>query len=51
MSSSYACLGLWGPKARKICEKVTKADVSNAAFPYMTAKRITVGDIPGLHPV
>jgi glycine cleavage system aminomethyltransferase T len=29
-------------------EKVTKADVSNAAFPYMTAQRIVVGDVPAL---
>ena len=39
---------MWGPKARKILEKVTKADVSNEGFPYMTAKRITVGDVPVL---
>jgi 4-methylaminobutanoate oxidase (formaldehyde-forming) len=46
VSSSYACIGLWGPKARKILEKVTRDDISNAAFPYMTAKYITVGDVP-----
>jgi len=48
VSSSYACLGLWGPKARTILEKVTTDDVSNAGFPYMTNKRITVGDVPVL---
>jgi len=48
VSSSYVCLGLWGPKARKILEKVTKADISNEGFPYMTAKRINVGDVPVL---
>jgi glycine cleavage system aminomethyltransferase T len=48
VSSSYACLGLWGPKARTILEKVSKTDVSNAGFPYMTAQRIMVGDIPAL---
>jgi len=48
VSSSYTCLGLWGPKARKILEKVTTHDVSNEGFPYMTAKRITVGDVPVL---
>ena len=48
VSSSYACLGLWGPKARTILEKVTTDDVSNEGFPYMTAKRITVGDVPVL---
>lgn len=48
VSSSFACLGLWGPKARAILEKVTTNDVSNESFPYMTAKRITVGDVPVL---
>jgi glycine cleavage system T protein len=48
VSSSYVCLGLWGPKARKILEKVTQADVSNSGFPYMTARRIMLGDVPVL---
>jgi len=47
-TSTRACLGLWGPRARAILERVTKADVSNAAFPYMTARPITVGDVPTL---
>ncbi len=46
VGSNYACLGLWGPRARKILEKVTTDDVSNAGFPYMTSKRINVGDVP-----
>jgi len=48
VGSQYACIGLWGPKARKILEKVTTDDVSNAGFPYMTAKAINVGDVPAL---
>jgi 4-methylaminobutanoate oxidase (formaldehyde-forming) len=39
---------MWGPQARKILQKVTRDDVSNAGFPYMTARRITVGDVPAL---
>ena len=46
VGSAYACIGLWGPKARTILEKVTTDDISNAGFPYMTSKRISVGDIP-----
>jgi 4-methylaminobutanoate oxidase (formaldehyde-forming) len=46
VGSAYACIGLWGPKARQILAKVTKSDISNAAFPYMTAQRIAVGDVP-----
>jgi glycine cleavage system T protein len=46
VGSAYACIGLWGPKARTILEKVTNDDISNPGFPYMTSKRISVGDIP-----
>jgi glycine cleavage system T protein len=48
VGSAYACIGMWGPKARKILEKVTSDDVSNAGFPYMMNRRITIGDIPVL---
>jgi glycine cleavage system T protein len=46
VSSNYACLGMWGPKARTILEKATMDDVSNDGFPYMTSKRMNVGDVP-----
>jgi len=48
VSSQFACIGLWGPKARTILQKVTHDDVSNEGFPYMTAKWIAVGDVPAL---
>jgi 4-methylaminobutanoate oxidase (formaldehyde-forming) len=48
VTSAYACLGLWGPRARAILQTVTKSDVSNSAFPYMTAQDIAVGDVPVL---
>jgi len=48
VSSAYACIGMWGPKARLILQKVTRADVSNQAFPYMTDQRIEVGEVPVL---
>lgn len=48
VTSAYACIGLWGPKARDILAKVTRDDISNENFPYMTAKYITVGSIPVL---
>jgi 4-methylaminobutanoate oxidase (formaldehyde-forming) len=47
-TSRYGCLGLWGPKARAVLQAVTRDDVSNAGFPYMTARRITVGSVPVL---
>jgi glycine cleavage system T protein len=48
VGSQYACIGLWGPKARKILNKVTTDDITNEGFPYMTAKYINVGDVPAL---
>jgi glycine cleavage system T protein len=48
VTSAYACIGLWGPSAREILAGLTPADVSNAAFPYMTAREIAVGSVPCL---
>ena len=43
MSSAYAMLGVMGPNARKLMQKVSDADFSNEAFPYGSAKEISVG--------
>jgi 4-methylaminobutanoate oxidase (formaldehyde-forming) len=48
LSSTFACIGLWGPKARQILQKVTNADLSNQSFPYMTAQHINIGHVPVL---
>ena len=37
VTSSYACLGLWGPRAREILAPLTRADLGNDAFPYLRA--------------
>ena len=48
LTSSRVCFGLWGPRARDILSAVTRDDVSNAGFPYLTAREITVGFVPAL---
>jgi glycine cleavage system aminomethyltransferase T/glycine/D-amino acid oxidase-like deaminating enzyme len=48
VTSARACLGLWGPRARDILASVTGDDLSNEAFPYLTARHITVGDVPAI---
>jgi glycine cleavage system T protein len=48
VTSSRACIGIWGPRARDILAGLTKDDVSNEAFPYLTAREITVGSVPVL---
>ena len=44
VTSMWACLGLWGPRARDILASVSADDVSNEAFPYLTTRDITIGD-------
>ncbi len=46
VTGRFACIGLWGPNARKILETVTPQDVSNEGFPFMTSRMITIGDVP-----
>jgi glycine cleavage system T protein len=48
VTSRYACLGLWGPRAREILQAVATADLSNEAFPYMRARELAVGPVPCL---
>ncbi len=48
VTSSYCCVGLWGPKARDTIERVSGDDFSNIAFPYYTARRIAVESVPAL---
>ena len=48
ITSARTAYGLWGPKARDILQSITRDDVSNETFPYMTAKQITIGNIPAL---
>jgi 4-methylaminobutanoate oxidase (formaldehyde-forming) len=48
VTGGYACVGLFGPRARDILAAATEADVSHAAFPYLTAREIAVGRVPVL---
>lgn len=42
ITQEYACLALWGPKARDVLRKVTNDDVSNEAHPYLMTKPIDI---------
>jgi 4-methylaminobutanoate oxidase (formaldehyde-forming) len=46
VTTDWGCIGLWGPRARDILQRVADADVSNAAFPYMTARDLRVAGVP-----
>ena len=44
-TGSLFALGLWGPKARDVLQAITDVDVSNEAFPYMTARYLNVAEV------
>jgi glycine cleavage system aminomethyltransferase T/glycine/D-amino acid oxidase-like deaminating enzyme len=44
-TGSLFALGLWGPRARDVLQAVTDDEVSNDAFPYMTARYLNVGEV------
>ncbi|MBV8257845.1 MAG: FAD-dependent oxidoreductase, partial [Actinobacteria bacterium] len=43
LTSSLACLCLWGPRARDVLQPLTKTPLD---FPYMQARELSVGDVP-----
>ena len=43
---AWSCFGIWGPKAREILAPLTPAGPRNEAFPYMSVREITVGNVP-----
>ena len=46
VSSSYAVLSVMGPRSRDLLSRLTDADLSNEAFPFLTSKEIYVGYAP-----
>lgn len=46
MTSSRAVINICGPKSRAVLEKVVEEDISDAAFPFGTARTITLGAAP-----
>jgi 4-methylaminobutanoate oxidase (formaldehyde-forming) len=45
VTEELATIGLWGPRSREVLQAVTPDDLSNAAFPYMTGRTISVGEV------
>ncbi len=45
LTSAYATIGLWGPKARAIIQAITSSDMSKDAFKFSTCKIIEVGTL------
>jgi glycine cleavage system aminomethyltransferase T len=43
LTSAYSTIGVWGPNARKIMQKITSADMSHEGFPFGTSRVIEIG--------
>jgi len=43
ITSAYSVLNIQGPKSREFLSRVTQADMSNEAFPYLTSQEIDIG--------
>ncbi|MFL5868222.1 MAG: FAD-dependent oxidoreductase [Thermoleophilaceae bacterium] len=46
VTSQWSCFGIWGPLARDVLQPLTPQDLGNEAFPYMSVRETTVGDVP-----
>ena len=47
-STKWCSIGVWGPMARELMRNATDDDVSGVGFPYLTARHISIGEIPAL---
>lgn len=43
VTSGYAQINIQGPRSRELMQKVTRADLSNEAFPFRAARTIDIG--------
>ncbi|MCO5063982.1 MAG: FAD-dependent oxidoreductase [Rhizobiaceae bacterium] len=48
ITNQYAVINICGPKSRDILQSVSDDDLSNEAFPFLTARRIEVSDATAL---
>lgn len=43
VTAAYAVLNIQGPKSRELLQSISDADLSNPAFPFLTAQEIDIG--------
>ncbi|MBZ5856968.1 GcvT family protein [Flavihumibacter profundi] len=46
VTASLTCFGVWGPSVREMLSKITSADLSNQAMPFLSMREIKLGDYP-----
>jgi len=45
LTDAFGVVNLAGPNARKVLAKITKADISDGAFPYMACRELNIKEI------
>ncbi len=45
ITQEWACLALWGPRAREVLQKLTQDDISNQTLPYLHARWIHINGV------
>jgi 4-methylaminobutanoate oxidase (formaldehyde-forming) len=45
VTERHAVVSLWGPDSRRTLARVTRDDLSSAAFPYLTSRMVEVGGV------
>ncbi|MBI3361332.1 MAG: FAD-dependent oxidoreductase, partial [Chloroflexi bacterium] len=48
LTSAWAAIGVWGPRARDLVQSTTEADMSHIAFPFATCKWVDFGPVYAL---
>jgi len=48
VTSAYAVLSVQGPRSRDLLASISDADLSNAAFPFLTSQEISIGYAPAI---
>jgi dimethylglycine dehydrogenase len=48
ISDRYGGIAIFGPQARDVLKQLTASDVSNAAFPFMSVRRMDVALVPAI---
>jgi dimethylglycine oxidase len=46
ITGGTCCIGLWGPRARDLVQRLTSDDFSNDGLKYFRAKRARIGGVP-----
>jgi sarcosine oxidase subunit alpha len=48
VTAGFAAINVAGPRSRELLSRLTREDLSNDAAPYLSARRLTIADVPAI---